>query len=166
MKIRLIHPNSISFSRYWITLPKWQLVPDVCLISTWAQIQRFVLSLWTILHIYLHYYIIAQTIVKFQRISVYLLYIVYNVLFMYFQKRCSQASLLIWIKYFQNWIIMFCLELWFLVEKYSTKCSHSASEYFQTEWWYNSIVWLSPGRKGPLGKPLRSAKHFYPLPNQ
>ncbi len=41
-----------------------------------------------------------------------------NFPFMYAQRRFSQASHLISTKYFQNRIIMFCLQLWFSVEKY------------------------------------------------
>ena len=39
-----------------------------------------------------------------------------------FPKKICQASLLISTKYFQNWIRMFCLELWYSVEKYI--CQH------------------------------------------
>ncbi len=49
-----------------------------------------------------------------------------NLPFMYFQNRFSQASLLISNQYFQIRIVMFTLELWYSVEKYSTRCSHSA----------------------------------------
>ncbi len=31
-----------------------------------------------------------------------------------------------YILYLQNRIVMFCLELWYSAEKYSTRCSHSA----------------------------------------
>jgi hypothetical protein len=44
---------------------------------------------------------------------------------MYSQKRLSQASILIPTKYFQNRIIMFCLELWYCVEKYHTTVKDS-----------------------------------------
>ncbi len=47
-------------------------------------------------------------------------------IYVYSQKRFSQASLQISTKYFHNRIIMFCLELWYFVETNSTKCSHSA----------------------------------------
>ncbi len=45
-----------------------------------------------------------------------------------FPKRFSRASLLISTTYLQNKIIMFCLELWFSLEKYEwgIRCSHSA----------------------------------------
>ncbi len=43
-----------------------------------------------------------------------------NFPFMYFQKRFSQASLLISTKYFQKRITKFCLELWYSGENYST----------------------------------------------
>jgi hypothetical protein len=53
------------------------------------------------------------------------LYTANNFPFMCFQKWFSQASLLISTKYFKNRIIMFCVELWYSVEKYITRCSHS-----------------------------------------
>ncbi len=45
--------------------------------------------------------------------------------FMYFQKRFSQAPLLISTQYFQSRIITLCLELQYSVEKYGTQCSYS-----------------------------------------
>jgi hypothetical protein len=48
-----------------------------------------------------------------------------NFPFMCFQKRFNQVSLLKSVKYFQNRIIMFCLELSYSVEKYITRCNHS-----------------------------------------
>jgi hypothetical protein len=57
-----------------------------------------------------------------------------------FPKRIySQASLLIPTKYFQNRIVIFCLELWYLVDKYSTvlnaviHLSAQGTTYFQRE---------------------------------
>jgi hypothetical protein len=41
------------------------------------------------------------------------------------QKRVSQVSLLISTIYFQNIIIMFCMELCYSVEKYNVRCRHS-----------------------------------------
>jgi hypothetical protein len=55
-----------------------------------------------------------------------LVYTANNFPFMYSQKRFGQASLLISTTYFQNRIIMFCLELCYSVETYNTRCSHSA----------------------------------------
>ncbi len=66
-----------------------------------------------------------------------------NIPFMYLQTWFSPASLWISANYFQKKIKMFCLEIWYSGEKYSTRCSHSAvsigTTYFQTELWiFNS----------------------------
>ncbi len=71
--------------------------------------------------------------------------------FMYSQKRLSQESLLIWTKYLQNRIIMFCQELLNSVEKYCTiqdaaiQLSAKGTTYFYMELWnytYSSTGYL------------------------
>jgi hypothetical protein len=58
---------------------------------------------------------------------------------MYSQKGFSQASFLLSTKYFQNRIIMFCLELGYSVEKYNSttdaasQLSEQGTTYFRTK---------------------------------
>ncbi len=62
--------------------------------------------------------------VYFNKVTTHILF--KQISFYVFPKRFSQASLLTLTTYFQNRIMMFCLELLYFVEKYSTRCSHSA----------------------------------------
>ena len=69
-----------------------------------------------------------------------------NFQFMYSQKRFSKASQYVWAKYFQNRIIMSCLELWYPVEKWvqyemqQFSCKHR--EQHISKWSYEIALTL------------------------